>query len=283
MRMVWLLAGVEHETAKKSGTVENGMAGDLERQMSGVSTSAFVIRDGKVESSDVVLVRGYDGTWRVFAPKALDELNPRSYFDLREFMEQHKSSGWNPDTLVPTASDSHVYSYGSETVFWVPCWSEWVLRRTWLGVSQKWDEWGIFRKVDDPASRMRTVKEFKDFIERCPELGWKWSLMMQDPGDSHLWQHTDGNHLNQLWFPELLDAPPFESVKYGKSILETMVLVTCVKALGCPALTEGKASELKGKRDEMFQVVDDEGQERDFLPERFKGVGAGKNLSDLSG
>jgi hypothetical protein len=238
--------------------------------MSGVSTSLFVVHNGEVESSSVVLVKGYDEKWRVFAPKT--ELKPRSYFELREFMEKHKDSGWNPNTLKPDAVNSHVYGYGPGTSFWVPCWSEWILRRTWFNVYQRWDEWVRFHKVDDPDSRLRTVREFKDFIERRPELGWHWPQMRQDSGDPRIWQHTEGSHLDQLWFPELSDAPPFEfaePVLYGKPVL---VLVTCVNTIGCETLTEGKAYELKGKRDEMFQVVDDAGKERDFLPERFKGV-----------
>ena len=235
--------------------------------MKAVVSSVYIVRNGEVESSSVVLHKGADGLWKKWDAEATSiatDLKAHSYFGLRELFEQHMKFGWNLKKV-----DEHHYAYGT-SMFWVPCWSTWMLRRDFIKAEKKWSDWCIFGKnMLPPEDRFRTVKTWKVWIEANPGYGWRWSHMRQRPGDMRTWEYDDGKINVLFWFPELSPAPNMEI----DDVPLPGVRIVCVSALGCAWLTEGKVYESKGEVDGLLQVVDDEGTLREFLPERFEKVG----------
>jgi hypothetical protein len=231
-------------------------------------SSEFVIKDGEVESSSVVLERREDGEWckldnnwleKIFNNrKGITPLASHSYFGLKVMF---RKNGWISGILKWLGNHRCDYQDGEVfRQFWVPVLSETMMRRWWRGSREEWDEWDVFPQSGF-ATSIFSVEGFKEFIEKNPGLGWDMQYMKQDKYDPHLWHHK-GEDKNELWFPVIKS----EVKKVLKARTSRLVCVNTINA----ALTEGREYEVKGEVDGLLQVVDDVGLLQEFMPSRFK-------------
>lgn len=235
--------------------------------MKAIVSSVFVIRKGEVESSEVVLVWDgenkkwcpFDNNWwkKVFKVITAD-LTSHSYYGVKEMFRKNR---WTSGTLKWLGNHRCDYQDNDNEIFWqfwVPVLSETMIRRWWRKSIAFWGEWEVFPKSPHKSS-IFSVEDFKEFIEKNPGYGWDMQYLTQDIDDPHLWHH-ENNDKNELWFPVIKSEV---KVKVGSGRL------VCVNTINA-ALTEGREYELRDETDGLFQVVDDEGVLREFLPCRFK-------------
>jgi len=228
----------------------------------------FVLKDGKVVSSEVVLVRHKDDDGYILTSWKPVELADHSLYGLKRWMEEGEK--WAPGKLKPT-EEPNVYRHDT-TEFWIPGAQgfTYIMRRRIRDGKPILDDWGSFGFADSDKPFPKTLEELKAWMVKNPSKGWRVADLVQDNDNKRVWTHGD----NQLYIPDSHEFS-FAALAEGDVSIRFINDVTCVNALGA-ALTVGGKYVVDGEEDGLVRVKDDNGEVKPFLPERFEGPGLKK-------
>jgi hypothetical protein len=201
----------------------------------------YKLENGDVVWSDIILVKRT--FWLPFEPAGG---YPDSDHNLRGFKDWVDYQNFPEMSLVQETE--HIYNLGSEK-FWIPLdlpYRDKVCRRT------KTSQWKIFKAGE---LTFQTFAAWKNWaIKSCS--AWNLDqLKRRTTGDKRVWIYNGGD--DYLFFPESNEPESF-----------TSRVLTCRNPHG-RSLTLGKTYQVLGQDDDLLVLVDDDGNTRSFLPERF--------------
>jgi len=220
-----------------------------------VTKEKFLVLDSQVRWSDVILKCNYLRVWEPFIPSVV--YTERHTFEgLKRWMEKNEQTGWQPGLLQPSSSHEQIFVYGASQ-FWIPFNipnPEVVCHRACYenGHKTSWLPWrqGV-------GLVLRSMEELQRWMDT--NAHWNKQNLKQKSGyDQRVFIYGKGDNHDEFWVPanktDTPDCLPPE--------------VTCVNPLGC-YLTKDKSYQVQGQEEDLLLVIDDSGERRAFLPERF--------------
>jgi len=204
-----------------------------------------------------------------------EEFRPGQGFDgehtlegLRNWMQRNKEFGWEQCRMRSGYDfDPHVVHYGTDKApmqFWVPSDKPVILFRSILSGKDssgncRYEQWREFIPAEAAgALPSHSVEGLREWMRRNAK-NYNWHVASLSHVSGHVWVHGTSH---QFWIPGANDAP--------RPRLTGLRVYVCVNAIGCPNLTEGQKYQAVEGGDELLSLKDDDGEEREFLLERFK-------------
>ena len=119
---------------------------------------------------------------------------------------------------------------------------------------------------EGPALTVHTLEGLKSWMDKSQDV-WDSARVCRDDWDAHVYSH--GLRL-QFWIPgEATWDETWDEMNVTRGISAIPNMVTCLDATGV-GLTVGKTYLVKGYKDELYLITDDNGADTEFLRERFR-------------
>jgi len=226
-----------------------------------VTKEKFLVLDSQVRWSDVILILSSLQVWIPFIPSVV--YTERHTFEgLQGWMKKNEQTGWQPELLKPSSSHEQIFVYGVSQ-FWIPFDipnPEVVCHRACYEYGHK-TAWLPFRQGVDLV--LRSMEELHKWMDT--NACWNKQNLKQMSGyDQRVFIYGKADNHDEFWVPANKTGTP--DALLGPYSLPPEV--TCVNPLGC-YLTKGKSYQVQGQEEDLLLVIDDSGERRAFLPERF--------------